>query len=420
LPGPGFVGKLTQLGRVGAPVAHMSPSVAEVGSVIAGRYRLLRCLGQGGMASVWAAQHLSLRAEVAIKLIDPRIADQAEALQRFHREARAAANLRSNHVVQVFDHGLDDGVPFMVMELLHGENLAEYLERHERLKPADTLRVITHVGRAMARAHAAGITHRDLKPENVFLVEDEDAGQIAKVLDFGVAKVNGQVGISHRFPTRSGVILGTPWYMSPEQVQGEASVDYRSDLWSMAVLTFECLVGKRPFEHHSLGHLAEQICKHPAPRPSEHAALPPEFDAWFAKAIAKKREERFDSARTMIEALERALRPIVGEARAFGEVEERDSHGNDLSPKLARHRSDEPRELNADRGSKPTQAKNPARHKHTSIPRLFLDGMIVCLVTLFVAAGIFIARRSLGGLTEPDGSQDLGVTTPATDVPLAP
>lgn len=373
------------------------------------------------MASVWAAQHLSLRSEVAIKLIDPRIADQAEALQRFHREARAAANLRSNHIVQVFDHGIEEGVPFMVMELLRGENLAEYLEKYERMPAPELLRVMTHVGRAMARAHAAGITHRDLKPENIFLTQDEDTGPSAKVLDFGVAKINGQVGISHRFPTRSGVILGTPWYMSPEQMQGEGNVDHRSDLWAMGVIAFECLVGKRPFDEQALGKLAEEICRKPAPVPSESAPVPPEFDAWFAKAMAKRREERFESARELVEALDRALRPLIGpEARPsfsnWNDLEEPLSPLGGtapefvpINPKKQDNTSPPLRGAAAVGGgmggaavvgtsARPARTSQPAAR---SLPRLFLDGVLVCLATLLVAVAVFALRRTWFDYTDP-------------------
>ncbi|HEY3666689.1 MAG TPA: serine/threonine-protein kinase, partial [Polyangiaceae bacterium] len=135
--------------------------------IIAGKYRLLRKLGQGGMGSVWYAEHLTLHSPVAIKLIDPSIADNAEALGRFLREAQSAASLRSPHVVQILDHGVDNGVPYIAMELLDGESLADRLTRVVRLSPSETARVLQHVGRAIGRAHEAGIVHRDLKPDNI-------------------------------------------------------------------------------------------------------------------------------------------------------------------------------------------------------------------------------------------------------------
>jgi serine/threonine-protein kinase len=212
------------------------------------------------------------------------------------------------------DYGVDDKLPFIVMELLDGENLAQRLRRIARLPPADTARIITHIGRAVGRAHEAGIVHRDLKPENVFLIRNEDE-EIAKVLDFGVAKVSvgalGHVG-EEGTRTRTGSILGTPYYMSPEQAQGNKTVDARSDLWSLGVIAFECLTGKRPFYSDGLGDLVLQICIREIPVPSEVGSVPLGFDAWFARAVARDPDARFQSARELTDALREVL---GGEAR---------------------------------------------------------------------------------------------------------
>ncbi len=258
------------------------------------------------MGAIWRAEHLVLAAPVAIKLIDPEIAGHEETLARFMREAQAAASLRSPHVVQILDYGVDDDTPFMVMELLEGETLAERLKRNGPLTRAETARFLTHVARAIGRAHDAGITHRDLKPENVFIVHNEDA-EIAKVLDFGVAKVEKATLGPKGEKTRTGSLLGTPYYMSPEQAQGNKDVDFRSDLWALGVIAFECLTGKRPFESEGLGDLVLQICVRDIPLPSKLAPLPEEFDAWFLHACARNPEQRFGSAREMAEALREAL-----------------------------------------------------------------------------------------------------------------
>jgi serine/threonine-protein kinase len=277
--------------------------------VLVGRYRLDERLGAGGMGSIWRAQHLVLAAPVAVKLIDREAVPDEETLQRFMREAQSAATLRSPHVVQILDYGVDDKLPFIVMELLDGENLAQRLRRVGRLPSADTARVVTHIGRAVGRAHEAGIVHRDLKPENVFLIRNEDE-EIAKVLDFGVAKVSvgalGQVG-QEGTRTRTGSILGTPYYMSPEQAQGNKTVDHRSDLWSLGVIAFECLTGKRPFYSDGLGDLVLQICIRDIPIPSEIGSVPIGFDAWFARAVARDPEARFQSARELTDALREVL-----------------------------------------------------------------------------------------------------------------
>ena len=160
----------------------------EAGRVLSERYRLIRPVGQGSQAAVWIAEHLALNTHVAVKLIDPELAKKEEARERFRREATAAAQLRSAHVVQIIDHGIDGDQPFIVMELLEGEDLFERLDKRQKLSLRETSKILTQVARALARAHAAGIVHRDLKPENVFLAANED-DEIVKVLDFGVAKI---------------------------------------------------------------------------------------------------------------------------------------------------------------------------------------------------------------------------------------
>jgi serine/threonine-protein kinase len=284
----------------------MAIEAPEPNRVLAGRYRLESRLGVGGMGAIWRAEHLVLRAPVAVKLIDREAVPDDDTVARFMREAQSAATLRSPHVVQILDYGVDQAVPFIVMELLEGENLAQRLKRVKRLSPGETAKVLTQVGRAVQRAHEAGIVHRDLKPENVFLVHNED-DEVAKVLDFGVAKVE-QAGLGPEGTrTRTGSILGTPYYMSPEQAQGNKTVDFRSDLWSLGVIAFECLLGKRPFWSDGLGDLVLMICVRDMPIPSEFGAVPLGFDEWFARACSRDPEARFQSARELTEALREAL-----------------------------------------------------------------------------------------------------------------
>ncbi len=278
--------------------------IVDSGSVLAGKYRLESLLGRGGMGSVWRATHLGLEAPVAIKLIDPHVMSNPEAIGRFHREARAAAGLRSPHVVQILDHGVDEAthVPFIAMELMEGESLAQRLARLGRLSPAETARVITHVSRALVRAHEGGVVHRDLKPDNVFLVQNEDE-ELAKVLDFGIAKA--QSALATDSATRTGAVMGTPYYMSPEQISGAKNVDFRTDLWALGVMTVECLTGRRPFDADSIGGLTLKICVEPVPPPSTFGPVPPGFDAWFERAVARDVNRRFGSAREAAEELRR-------------------------------------------------------------------------------------------------------------------
>ena len=293
----------------------------ESSVVIAGKYRLLRKLGQGGMGSVWYAEHLTLHSAVAIKLIDPSIANNEEALGRFLREAQAAASLRSPHVVQILDHGVDSGAPYIVMELLEGESLADRLTRVRRMSPIETARIMQQVARAVARAHEAGIVHRDLKPDNIFIVHNDD-DEVAKVLDFGIAKSNTTGGLtgSASGGTRTGAVLGTPYYMSPEQAEGAKSLDGRSDIWAMGVISYECILGARPFDEATLGGLLLAICARPPPIPSERGPVPAGFDLWFTRVCARDPNQRYANAReAMTDLRQLCENPVaVSSSNAFG------------------------------------------------------------------------------------------------------
>jgi serine/threonine protein kinase len=193
------------------------------GTVLAGKYALVSKLGQGGMGAVWRAEHVQLRSPVAIKLIDNQIASNPEALARFMREAQSAAALRSPHVVQILDFGADNGVPYIAMELLEGESLAARIERTRGLTPAETAHIITQVARAVSKAHEGGIVHRDLKPDNIFIVKNDEE-EVAKVLDFGIAKASSTFGPTTGSNTRTGAILGTPYYMSRPRATGSSTI----------------------------------------------------------------------------------------------------------------------------------------------------------------------------------------------------
>jgi len=286
----------------------------ESGRVLNERYRLIRPLGQGSQAAVWVAEHLALTTQVAVKLIDPELAKKEDARVRFRREATAAAQLRSAHVVQILDHGIDDTQAFIVMELLEGEDLFERIQKRGQVSLAETSKIVTQVARALTRAHGAGIVHRDLKPENVFIVANED-DEIVKVLDFGVAKV---IDPAKRTMQRTGIgtLIGTPHYMSPEQVKGIAEVDFKSDLWSLGVIAYQCVTGELPFDSEGVGDLLLKITIGDVPVPSALVpSLPPSFDAWFARACDREPSKRFESAREMADALAR----VVGVAADEGE-----------------------------------------------------------------------------------------------------
>jgi len=271
------------------------------GMVVAGRFRLGHMLGRGGMGSVWRAQHLGLEVPCAIKFIEGELAALPEAQARFQREAKAAAQLRSPHVVQILDHGVWDGVPYIAMELLEGEELGKRLQRVGRLTPQETCSIVGQVCRALSKAHSMGIVHRDLKPENIFLVRDDDR-EIAKVLDFGIAKSRSQ-DLGGSSNTKTGAMLGTPYYMSPEQAQGTKQVDLRTDLWALAVICFQALTGRLPFDSEALGDLLVKIIVHPLPIASQYGQVPIGFDAWWAKAAARDPAERFQNAKDFSDSL---------------------------------------------------------------------------------------------------------------------
>jgi len=234
---------------------------------------------------------------------------------RFELEARTAAKLSSPNVVRVVDYDVHEGVPFIAMEYLEGEDLSARLERVKRLDGAETYAIVSQVARGLARAHAAGMVHRDLKPGNVFLsCEDdgEDVREVAKLLDFGVVKFTGVDALEScdglASNTQAGTLLGTPAYMSPEQARGNTDVDQRSDLWSLAVIAFECITGRSPFESDTLGNLFAKILFEPMPVPSAvDPGCPRAFDRWWTKAAARQPQERFSSALEMADALGQAL-----------------------------------------------------------------------------------------------------------------
>ena len=272
----------------------------STGLVVAERYRLERKLGAGGMGSVWLATDLSLDSTCAIKLVDPDKVGNAEVRVRFQREARAAAQIRSANVVDVFDHGLWQDVPFIVMEHLEGEDLGARLDRQGRLDLRQTYDIVSQVSRALVRAHAMGIVHRDLKPENIFLVPGDDH-EVAKVLDFGIAKLD-QYSLRDK-TTKTGSFMGTPYYMSPEQARGK-NIDWRSDLWALGVIVFQCLTGRPPFESEALGDLMGMILYDPIPRITDRdSSLPPEIETFWERAINRDRELRFQSAKELSDAL---------------------------------------------------------------------------------------------------------------------
>ncbi len=285
----------------------MSGREPHPGLILGGRYRLEKELGRGAMGCVWQAEHLTLHSRVAIKTVtgSSKISDAAA---RFSLEARAAAQLGSPHVVRTFDYGVDDGVAYLVMEQLVGETLGERLRREGALSAQFTCKVLSQIARGVGEAHAAGIIHRDIKPDNVFLARNDD-DVIVKVLDFGIAKSLRDFS-SGGLQTAAGAVLGTLPYMSPEQVEDGKSVEATSDVWAMAVLAFECLVGRLPFEGYSAPALIKAICHDPLPLPSSMGA-PAGFDDWFARGTQRDPTLRFSSVKEAARELKLSLGVVL-------------------------------------------------------------------------------------------------------------
>lgn len=282
-----------------------APSPLAPGSVVVGKYRLESLIGQGGMGEVWVATNLVLESRVALKLLLRSLVKQDEAAQRLLREARAAARVSHRNIVQVFDFGyIETGQPFIVMELLRGESLGERLARAVRLPAIQAVETLVPVAHALSTAHTKGIIHRDLKPWNVFLAVDESNVETPKVVDFGIAKMSS----THvQRVTMDGTVLGSPEYLSPEQALGEPDIDARADIWALAVTLYETITGRLPFEDAAYNRLLRRIIEDDPIPTTAHAAGDDRLWQILRKGLAKKREERWQSAFEMGSALEQWL-----------------------------------------------------------------------------------------------------------------
>jgi serine/threonine-protein kinase len=273
-----------------------------VGATVGARYRLERVLGVGGMGAVFAAEHLVTGRPVALKRILPQLARDAGLRERFLLEARAGARLGHPGIADVLDAGFDaEGAPFLVFELLEGQDLAQAI-LHREVPPLRLLERLEELLEALAAAHGAGFVHRDVKPANIFLALDPAGRERAKLLDFGVVRalVRGGPGL-----TRAGAAVGTPWFMSPEQMAGD-EVDPRADLWSVAVVLFYGLTGKLPFKSENAPALAAELVKGAPSACAARPELPAEVDADFARWLSPRLDARPRSA----EALRAELRSL--------------------------------------------------------------------------------------------------------------
>ncbi len=296
-----------------APFSSAPPGIS--GSIVGGKYRVLRLIGSGGMGTVWEGVHATLGTRVAIKLIKPQFAQQREARARFEIEARAAAKLKSKHAVQVYDYGVStEGQPYIVMEFLEGQSLSDAIVSRGTLPPTAVAQIIAQAARALSKAHGAGVVHRDLKPDNIFLARSDEPVDglpfVVKLVDFGIAKMfeelpsPGDIPRAMGGPTREGTVIGTPNFMAPEQLAIGGAPGPLTDLWSLGACTFAAMTGRLPFEGDVLGDIVLKVCAAPMPTPSKvNSRVPPGFDAWFARACSRDPANRFQTPEELAEAL---------------------------------------------------------------------------------------------------------------------
>jgi serine/threonine protein kinase len=285
----------------------MSAPPVVIGDVIAGKYVVERIIGEGGMGVVLAARHLELEQRVAIKFLLPEIAEQGMAAERFRREARAAARIRGQHVCRVLDVGtLETGVPFMVMEYLEGCDLASELEQRGRLPCDEAIGYVLQACEALAEAHATGVIHRDLKPANLFLEACGDGSRRVKVLDFGVSKslLDATPGRGAAALTKTSSLVGSPLYMSPEQLDSARDVDARTDIWALGVVLYELIAGRTPFQGESIPQLVTSVL-HDPPRSlsDQEVQVPNGLEEVLWRALSKQRALRYASVAEFVNAL---------------------------------------------------------------------------------------------------------------------
>ena len=305
------------------PFPRLGPNILHVksGDLVSRKYRLLRLLAEGGMGEVWSARNERTNRDFAIKFLLPALARHPEALQRFVREAKATGQLRHPNIVSVLDAGMHERRPYLVMELLTGENLDECLVRIGKLRPLHACVVIAQVARAVAHAHQMKVIHRDLSSANIYLSQtSEDEPPVVKVLDFGVSKVL-TTERSMRIRTGDGAVLGSPAYMSPEQACGAEGVDERTDVWALGVLLYQCLTGKLPFSAGNYNALMFAIASTPHEPLANYS---PGFDSELTElaeaCLIKDREHRLESAQAVFDRLERVAHRLSQRSPASGFV----------------------------------------------------------------------------------------------------
>ena len=281
-----------------APGFATTGSVPAEGTVIAGKYRIVRLIGAGGMGVVVEGRVLNDSRRVAIKCLAREALDDTELLDRFSREARAFARIKSRHVVRILDTGIHEGRPFLVLEYLEGIDVARHLAERGPLPLGEAARHVVEACEALGEAHAANIIHRDIKPANLFLAEQPDGTTIIKVLDFGVSKLTDDP------VTETRSVLGTVSYMSPEQLQSSKGVDHRTDIWALGALLYELLTGAMPFDGLDINEIVQSVrANKPSSLRARRPDLPDAIEEVIDKCLRSNADERYDSALALAAAL---------------------------------------------------------------------------------------------------------------------
>ncbi len=284
----------------------MASSPVEIGSLIAGKYRVERVLGQGGMGVVVVAMHDELDQRVAIKFLLPDALADADWVARFAREARAATRIKSEHAVKVYDVGkLESGAPYMVMEYLEGRDLQTILTDRRRIPVPEAVEYLLQACEAIAEAHGAGVVHRDLKPANLFVTNRTDGSPCVKILDFGISKMTSLTGARDQTVTNTTAIVGSPLYMSPEQMKASKNVDRRTDIWSLGIILQELVSGIPSFVANTTAELcALVLTDRPTPLRTTLPDAPPGLDVIIERCLRKSPDERFATIAELALALE--------------------------------------------------------------------------------------------------------------------